>query len=214
MPYVMPSALAAWIGLVPETDSDKAAARTALLTQLLGTAEARIHRVCGRTFYDRNPATGDGAVDPSDEFFTMSSYQEYLFLEDDLHELTAVSISDSTVPLSEIRLERFSSDPAFPYRALRRLDDSGNPRPWTSGFGDVNVKVTARWGWKAVPPGVAQCEMMIAARLYQRATTTLGVVMDGDAAYGGDTMMMPRWDSDIADMLSDYCTARVFSGVA
>ena len=55
--------------------------------------------------------------------------------------------------------------------------------------------------------------LMLSARLWQRRTTTLGVVMGSDVAYGAAEMSalhMPRWDSDIYDLLQDYCTGRVY----
>jgi len=211
--YVTPSRVSEWIGLSPEPDSDKQAIRTAVLTQIINTVETRIHRVCGRTFHDRNPATGEDAVDPTSKIVRVASFVSEMLLDDDLYELTSVSVGGSDIPLDQIEKISYSPDRTFPYRALSLSNGDGDLRYWSPTAGAVAVTVTGRWGWREVPAGVAQTMLMLSARLWQRRTTTLGVVMGSDVAYGAAEMSalhMPRWDSDIYDLLQDYCTGRVY----
>lgn len=88
------------------------------------------------------------------------------------------------------------------YDAVRRVDGSAWPRYTT---GRPGVQVTARWADTAttVPNAVEQAALILAARLYQRKASPLGI-MTGFADYG--IARISRTDPDVAALLASYRT--------
>lgn len=70
---------------------------------------------------------------------------------------------------------------------------------WTFGDRD-RVRVTAKWGFPAIPPQVVQATLILAARLYRRKDTPEGVL--GSAEWG--TVRLSRTDPDVAELVSRY----------
>lgn len=61
------------------------------------------------------------------------------------------------------------------------------------------VRVTARWGWAAVPPEVVQATLMQSARMFSRKFSVNGVVGAGDFAFRVSTL---RLDPDVAALVA------------
>lgn len=61
------------------------------------------------------------------------------------------------------------------------------------GYGTSRVRVTARWGWPAVPNEVVQATLIQAARLYRRKDSPEGVT--GSAEWG--VVRLSRTDPDV-----------------
>lgn len=73
---------------------------------------------------------------------------------------------------------------------------------WAVGVsGPAQVRVTARWGWPAVPEEIVRACLLQANRLYQRKDSPDGVL--GNAEWGLARVNM--LDPDFRDMVSDYC---------
>lgn len=66
----------------------------------------------------------------------------------------------------------------------------------TSGI--TRVRVTAKWGWPAIPDVVAQAALIQAARLYRRKDSPEGIV--GNAEWG--TVRLSRIDPDVQALIS------------
>ncbi|MEU9888669.1 hypothetical protein [Sphaerisporangium sp. NPDC051011] len=70
----------------------------------------------------------------------------------------------------------------------------------TWGFGTTRVRVTARWGWPAVPDDIAQAALIQAARLYRRKDSPEGVA--GSAEWG--LIRLPPLDPDVRLLVAPY----------
>jgi hypothetical protein len=62
------------------------------------------------------------------------------------------------------------------------------------------VRVTARWGWPAVPAQVAEATLRTAARAYRRKDSPDGVA--GSSDWG--LIRVPNLDPDVRQMLSIF----------
>ena len=96
------------------------------------------------------------------------------------------------------------------------------PRPWTAmrAIGTktfpwlVNtwltrldrVKITAQWGWPAVPDAVTQACLIKAARLYHRKDSPQGVAGFGEF---GPVRLSKTEDGDVVQLLATYGRGRV-----
>jgi hypothetical protein len=67
-------------------------------------------------------------------------------------------------------------------------------------WGGDEVRVTAVWGWPAVPDAVVKATLIQAARLYRRKDSPEGVV--GSAEWG--TIRVSRVDPDVQALLAPY----------
>ena len=64
----------------------------------------------------------------------------------------------------------------------------------------ARVRVTARWGWPAVPEEIGMATLLLASRLYLRQNSPEGVV--ASAEFG--SMRLSRWDPDVESLVSPY----------
>lgn len=71
----------------------------------------------------------------------------------------------------------------------------------------VRVRVTARWGWPAVPDAIAEATLLQASRLYRRKDSPEGVL--GSAEWGA--IRVSRLDPDVAELVA---TVGVLPGMA
>lgn len=87
-----------------------------------------------------------------------------------------------------------------------------NSRPWTylaltasspaSFYPGLEVQVTARWGWTAVPDTVKQATLIDAARIFSRRVATFGVA--GSPEVGSELRLLQRLDVDASRLLGRY----------
>ena len=63
-----------------------------------------------------------------------------------------------------------------------------------------SVKVSAVWGWPAVPGPLTEAVLLLASRLYARRSSPTGVAGFGD--YG--VVRVTTADADVADLLAPY----------
>lgn len=71
----------------------------------------------------------------------------------------------------------------------------------------VRVRVTAHWGWPAVPDAIAEATLLQASRLYRRKDSPEGVL--GSAEWGA--IRVSRLDPDVAELVA---TVGVLPGMA
>ena len=67
-----------------------------------------------------------------------------------------------------------------------------------SGWGCESVRVTARWGWPAVPSEVGQAALLLASRLYRRKDSPQGVI----AAPDWGAVRVSRVDPDVEALIA------------
>jgi hypothetical protein len=88
---------------------------------------------------------------------------------------------------------------------------TGQPATWIVPLSlrwrrDERVRVTARWGWPAVPAEVGMAALLLANRLYLRKNSPEGLVQTQE--FGG--VRLSRWDPDVEALLAPY----VLPGIA
>ena len=81
--------------------------------------------------------------------------------------------------------------PPFGDRPGRNLDGHFFLGQW--------YRVTADWGWPAVPPAIATAATLLAGRLYHRQATPLGLQ---DSDYG--PAYISRYDADVQALIRPY----------
>lgn len=174
------------------TDTD----REDLVAQALESACRAIDDHCGRRFYADETATARryrvrGRV--------TSDADGQLLLVDDIASVTGLAVDyGDGVTWTALDDSRWLTDPdnaAVLGRAitgLRRV--SGY---WT---GSSHARVTAVWGWPAVPAPVAQAALLQAARLFRRKDSPQGVISTPD---WGPTRVS-RVDPDVQALLGPY----------
>lgn len=96
---------------------------------------------------------------------------------------------------------------------MEPINSSQKARPWTrvvfttdsefqpSGVSH-EVKVTARWGWTAVPAAVKQATLLQASRFATRRQAPFGVA--GSPDQGSELRLLAKVDPDVAVALRDY----------
>lgn len=71
----------------------------------------------------------------------------------------------------------------------------------SSGWGYDEVRVTARWGWPAIPDQVGEATLILAHRLYRRPGSPEGVA-GGNAEFGG--IRLARMDPDYQRIVQSF----------
>ncbi|MER7002210.1 hypothetical protein ABT297_04065 [Dactylosporangium sp. NPDC000555] len=175
----------------PDTDTG----RDFYMTMCLDAASRGADAYCGgRQFWrDRIASTrvfrARGRVDASDS-------DGELIIVDDIASTVdmVVEVGDGT---TWIQVADYDTEPENalakrrPINALRRRGGR-----WSSyRF----VRVTARWGWPAVPAAVIQATQIQASRLYKRRTSPEGVT--GTAEWG--VVRLAKIDPDVQALLAD-----------
>jgi len=158
------------------------------LLALLDAASTAVENHCGRRF------TRGATV--TDRLFAPRMSDELLV--DDIATTTGLIVSTglgaswSVVPASAY----------YPYP----LNSDSYGRPYTKIVGSFSpsalptVKVSAVWGWLAVPGPVAESVLLLASRLASRRSSPTGVAGFGD--YG--VVRISTTDADVRELLSNY----------
>ena len=91
------------------------------------------------------------------------------------------------------------------------FNNADKGRPFTGLLFDVgtavpidadSVKVTAAWGWDAIPNTVRQANLIQAARFLKRRDAAFGVA--GSPEMGNEMRLLDKLDPDVALMLSGF----------
>ncbi|MER8042713.1 phage gp6-like head-tail connector protein [Streptomyces sp. NPDC094032] len=140
------------------------------------TASARVYRLTGRTLCD-----GDGER----------------LLVDDIGAPSGLVVETGTAGAwSAVTDYETTPDNAH----ARGRPVTGLLRPSSWGEGTTRVRVTARWGWPAVPDEIQQATLLQAARLYRRKDSPEGVT--GSAEWG--VVRLSRRDPDVWALIEHY----------
>jgi len=192
--YVALSELKSALGITGSTDDD-------FLNLAIDSAEESIDDLCGRVF----TAAGSASA-------RTYRAQPYLVVTDDVSTLTGLVVKtdtngdgtfDTTWASSDYQVEPLNN--LTKGRSVNNLRAVGSYTFPVYGDGLASVEVTADWGWPAVPDSIKQSALMLAARLYSRKASPMGVIGVGD--FG--PVRVSRSDPDIAHLLMDYRRAGV-----
>jgi hypothetical protein len=170
--------------------------RDDLIEQAIAAASRMIDERCGRRFYA--PAGVTARIFPAlDRHLTVGDAQSVrvddIATDDGLVVETRTGFTGTWTTITGAEL---GPDNADVYG-----------RPWTEvvytagWIGDTSkVRVTARWGWPAVPDGVTQAAALLAARLYRRKDSPQGIL--GSADWG--VIRVSRFDPDVESLIAPY----------
>jgi hypothetical protein len=150
------------------------------LTQALGSASREIERFCRRQFNDSGAASArvyyasnNGDVTITDDFHTTSGLVvETDDLDDGTYATAWTSADYQLEPLNGIR----GGMPGWPYWKVRAIDALSFP----SNTDRAPVRVTARWGWAAVPAPIKTATLILASKNFQLKDTPFGVAGFGE----------------------------------
>jgi hypothetical protein len=163
MAYVTRDLVKQYLGIPDATSSENTP-----IDNAIAAADAEINQITGRTFVVPSGATAK----------TYVPFDDYTVYVDDIAQTTGLIVKtdtgldgtyDTTLTITE---DYVLTGNSAPYRMIKRVDGSAFPR---DRYGRPTVEVTAFWGYgMAVPDQIAQCSLVIAARLYQRKSSPLG----------------------------------------
>lgn len=165
-----------------------------LLNRALSSASKSIDRSTGRRFYldaDASPRTYSAANR------LVCDEGQVRLIVDDIGSATGLTVevgSDGTFgPLTDYE--------TMPENALaRERPITSISRPHWSLSPLSRVRVTARWGWPAVPDEIAQAALIQASRLYKRKDSPEGIT--GSADWG--VIRLSRRDPDVYSLIEHF----------
>lgn len=168
--------------------------RDALLTIALDAAHDDLEGDCGRRFYLDATATAR-TYDPNGRIVAEAGRQSLLV--DDIGSTSGLVIETGVTTWVAVAgtVEYRPENALVRGRAITSLLTPTGLWP-TDPF--TRVRVTAKWGWPAVPPRVKAATLLQAARLYERRNSPQGFV--GSADWG--LASVRRADPDYAALLS------------
>lgn len=169
---------------ISDQDDDEA------LTRALAAASRAIDRRTGRRFYLDDDAT--------ERVYGVAgrSTPDGRLLIDDIGDLTGLVVETGTsTSWSPITDYDTGPDNAL-IRGMPVTELSVTGGYWAG----PRVRVTARWGWPAVPEEIQQAALLLANRLYLRKDTPEG--LKGSAEWG--VIRMSRQDPDVESLIGPY----------
>lgn len=173
---------------IADTDRDD------LLNQALASASRQIDAHTGRRFYADSSASARTWA-TAGRFVPGPAGQ--LLLVDDISTAAGLVVELGDGATYSAATDYFTE----PDNALVRGQAiTGLRRDLGSWSGSRRVRVTARWGWPAVPDQVAQATLIQAARLFKRKDSPEGVA--GNAEWG--VVRLSRVDPDVQALLAPF----------
>lgn len=168
MAYSTQALVKAYLGIPSATSSENTA-----IDNALDAASAEINQLTGRTFVVPSGATAK----------TYVPYDDYTVYVDDIAQTTGLVVKEDTTldgtydTTLTVTTDYVLTGNSAPYRVIKRVDGDEWPR---DRYGRPTVEVTAFYGYgMTVPDQVAQCALVLAARLYQRRSSPLGFQAGG-----------------------------------
>lgn len=114
--------------------------------------------------------------------------------------MDADAVFDTTWATTDYQLEPLNGvldGQAWPYTRIRAVGDY----LWPISGGEALVKLTAVFGWPAVPIAIKQATIIQASRIFKRLDSPLGVAGFGDL---GVMRVSSSLDPDVAQLVAPY----------
>ncbi|GAA4676863.1 hypothetical protein GCM10023347_34020 [Streptomyces chumphonensis] len=170
--------------------------RDGLLNRALAAASRGIDLACGNRRFWLDPDPVQRTVTPSGRVVRKADGE--LLLVDDIGSLTGLAVEVGWAgAFTAVTGYETSPDNALlkgkPVTGLLRTDGL-----W--GAARTRVRVTARWGWPAVPDDIAEASLIQASRLFKRKDSPEGVM--GSAEWG--VVRLSRRDPDVWALIEPY----------
>lgn len=168
-----------------------------LLEMAIESASRLIDGYAGRQFFSSGTATRYYTAD--DDFVCeiddISSSNITLVTAMD-----ADAVFDTTWTTTDYQLEPLNAvldGQTWPYTRIRAVGDY----LWPISGGEALVKLTAVFGWPAVPIAIKQATIIQASRIFKRLDSPLGVAGFGDL---GVMRVSSSLDPDVAQLVAPY----------
>lgn len=172
-----------------------------LLELAVEAASREIDTACERFFYQ---------LDGQTRYFTATD--PYVVETDDIRSITSVKTSEGgdgvfdttwqTKDYQEEPLNGYVSGIAVPTTRLRAIDDYLWP---TDRDGEALVQVVGDFGWESVPTAITQATVILAARIYKRNDSPLGVAGIGDMG----VLRVSSVDPDVRVLIQPFMKPRM-----
>jgi hypothetical protein len=163
-----------------------------LLNKALSTASRAVEKACGNRVF-----TLDGSA-TARVYVPQGNYDLDV---DDIGTLTGLLVeTGSGTTYTTLPATAYETTPTTALvrgEPITSLNDLGYAGVWWSGGVTPRVRVTACWGWPAIPDEVSQATLITAARLFRRKGSPEGVAGFGDMG----VVRVPKLDPDVQAML-------------
>lgn len=186
------------LGTVRASLGEQAPDRDVLIEAAISAAVAAIDNTCGRSFTVAAASATARVFAPNERRVLVEDGE--MLIVDDIGSLTDLAVeTGSGGSFSAVAASTWEAWPlgaltrGWPVSALLALGGR-----WPLGTG--RVRVTARWGWPAVPADVAQAALLLATRLYRRKDSPEGVI--GSADFG--LVRVTNRDPDVRALLEPF----------
>ena len=171
-----------------------------LLEMAIESASRAIDQYTARNFYNagtaiRYYAPSDSLNVEIDDMISLSSLQT-MSDDDQVYDTTWASDDYQLEPLNGI-----VDGIAQPYNHIRAIGDY----TFLTLAGEATIKVTAVWGWSAVPIQVTQATVIQASRIFKRLDSPLGII-SGEL---GSMRVGSRLDPDVAQLVDSLRKIRM-----
>ena len=167
-----------------------------LLEMAIESASRLVDAYCARSFYNAGTAS---------RYFVADN--DFLTNIDDAVSITEVATDTSADGTYDIvwQADDYQLEPlngrvdglVWPYNAIRAIGDYTFPY-WG---GEALVKVTATWGFSAVPTAIKQATIIQASRIFKRLDSPLGVLSSPDLGF---IRVGSRLDPDVSQLVDSY----------
>lgn len=171
-----------------------------LLEMAIESASRAIDQYTARNFYNAGTAVRYYAPSDSlnveiDDMISLTSLQT-MSDDDQVYDTTWASDDYQLEPLNGI-----VDGIAQPYNHIRAIGDY----TFLTLAGEATIKVTAVWGWSAVPIQVTQATVIQASRIFKRLDSPLGII-SGEL---GSMRVGSRLDPDVAQLVDSLRKIRM-----
>lgn len=171
-----------------------------LLEMAIESASRAIDQYTARNFYNAGTAVRYYAPSDSlnveiDDMISLTSLQT-MSDDDQVYDTTWASDDYQLEPLNGI-----VDGIAQPYSHIRAIGDY----TFLTLAGEATIKVTAVWGWSAIPIQVTQATVIQASRIFKRLDSPLGII-SGEL---GSMRVGSRLDPDVAQLVDSLRKIRM-----
>lgn len=137
----------------------------------------------------------------SGRFFFDRTLMSYVITVDDIGSAPEITVEvGSTASGAWSAVTGFSTFPENAIARGRPITALIMPSFWQPSLWLWELRVTARWGWPAVPTQIGEAARLLAARLYRRKDSPQGVI--GNAEWG--VARVSRFDPDVEALVGPY----------
>lgn len=170
--------------------------RDDLIEQAIRSASRMVDERAGRQFYLDVTATAR----------RLKASEAYLDDNGELHfGVPDIGVADGLIvetggpgAWTTVDADDYDTDPDTAPDDGRPITDLYGAPGWLPATG--RIRVTARWGWPAVPEAIVQATVLLASRLYRRKDSPQGVL--GNAEWGA--IRVSRMDPDVEALVAPF----------